>query len=99
MTALIDPELILGEVRLNADQTLLKESTTDLEKKGLKMQVLKSVTTAKKVQFDLPEENKSKNAPEKYSTEEKNTALSRLRKRKAQRGPELRSGKRAHIPN
>lgn len=96
MTALIDPELILGEIKLNADQTLSRESLTYLDNKGLRMQVLKTVKTSKK-----DEEKSSENSePEPEVDLSLQAAKDRWAKRKAaQAHPDSKPGKRAKPPN
>ena len=47
MTAVIDPDLILGEIKLNAKNALVQETVKDLLQKGFKFQTLKTTNSKK----------------------------------------------------
>ena len=87
MTAVIDPDLILGEIKLNAKNALVQETVKDLLQKGFKFQTLKTTNSKKPTGTETAESNESKTPVQ--------AALDRWKKRKANGDPVPRSAKRA----
>ena len=91
MTAIIDPDLILGEIKLNARNTLIQETVKDLLQKGFKFQVLKTTNSKKPTEIETADSHELKTPVQ--------AALDRWKKRKANGDPEPRPTKRAQTSN
>ena len=91
MTAVIDPDLILGEIKLNARNALIQETVKDLLQKGFKFQTLKTTNSKKPTGTETAGSHESKTPVQ--------AALDRWKKRKANGDPESRPTKRAQTSN